>query len=279
MNDIRPSPIAGTWYPGDPVRLERSIDLQLRDVVLPPLRGRVVGVIAPHAGHQYSGYVAAHAFEALADRDPEIVAILSPLHTPYAGEVFTTGHSAYVTPLGEVPVNHDLVDLFENELQGEVELQRIRNDQEHSLEIELPFLQCVLQRPFTLLPIMILMQNEAISHAIGTALGKTLQGRNAVIVASSDLSHFYPASTAEVLDGELLKRIETFDPQGVIAAEKEGVGFACGRGAIAAAMWGAKLLGADQAQVLAYAHSGAVTGDLHSVVGYGAAVLLDTTSS
>lgn len=279
MNDTRPSPIAGTWYPGDPERLKRSIDQQLEEVILPALDGAVVGVIAPHAGHQYSGHVAAHAFQALANLNPEIVAILSPLHSAYAGEVFTTGHTAYATPLGEVFVDHERVAAFENELQGDLKLQRIRHDQEHSLEIELPFLQRALPKPFKLLPLMILKQTAAVTHAIGNALGKALQGINAIIVASSDLSHFYPASTAEKLDGEVLKRIEAFDPQGVIVAEEEGVGFACGRGAIAAAMWAAKSLGADRAQILAYAHSGAVTGDLHSVVGYGAAVLLDSTSS
>jgi hypothetical protein len=278
MNDTRPSPIAGTWYPGDPQHLAQSLDQQLAATKLPPLEGRVIGVVAPHAGHRYSGNIAAHAFQTFAALEPDTIAILSPLHTPYRGEVFTSGHSAYATPLGEIVIDHDLIAEFERELQGELQLNRIKNDQEHSLEIELPFLQRILSKPFTLLPIMIHKQTRHVSKLVGNALGRTLKGRNAVLVASSDLSHFHPATTAEAFDRTILDRIESFDPEGVISAEEEGIGFACGRGAIAAALWAAKTLGADQAKVLAYAHSGDVTGDMHSVVGYGAAVLLRSTS-
>jgi AmmeMemoRadiSam system protein B len=278
MSDIRPSPIAGTWYSGDPQHLAESLDKQLAAVKLPTFEGRAIGVIAPHAGHRYSGNIAAHAFQTFATLEPETIAILSPLHAPYRGEVFTSGHSAYETPLGEIFINQDLIAEFERELKGELQFNRIKNDQEHSLEIELPFLQRVLSKPFTLLPIMIHTQTPYVSKLVGNALGKILQERNAVIVASSDLSHFHPATTAEVFDRTILDRIESFDPEGVISAEEEGIGFACGRGAIAAALWAAKTLGADRAKVLAYAHSGDITGDMHSVVGYGAAVLLRTTS-
>jgi AmmeMemoRadiSam system protein B len=277
MKDNRPSPIAGSWYPGNAQQLIQSLDQQLASASFPSLDGEVIGVIAPHAGHRYSGGVAAHAFRVFAGLEPEIVAVLSPLHTPYQGEVFSTGHSAYSTPLGDVLVDHDLINTFESELGGELQFKRIRHDQEHSLEIELPFLQRVLSKPFKLLPLMILKQTTNIARLVGDALGRTLLGKNAVLVASSDLSHFYPAAKAEVFDRTILDRIEAFDPEGVVSAEEEGAGFACGRGAIAAALWAGKSLGADQAKVLSYAHSGAVTGDMHSVVGYGAAVLFGST--
>lgn len=279
MKDTRPSPIAGTWYPGNAQQLIQSLDQQLSSASSPSLDGEVIGVIAPHAGHRYSGEVAAHAFQMIAGLEPEVVAILSPLHTLHRGEVFSTGHSAYATPLGDVHVDQDLIDGFEAELGGELQFERIRHDQEHSLEIELPFLQHVLSKPFRLLPIMILKQTTSVARLVGNALGRVLQGKNAVLVASSDLSHFHPAATAEGFDRTILARVEAFDPEGVIDAEEEGVGFACGRGAIAAALWAGKLLGADRAKVLSYAHSGAVTGDMHSVVGYGAAVIFSSTSS
>ncbi len=278
MNDTRPSPIAGTWYPGDPDLLTQSLDQQLAAVSLPSLEGEVIGIVVPHAGHRYSGSVAAHGFRCLSSLKPDIVAILSPLHSPYHGEVLTTGHSAYTTPLGDLVVDQDLVEEFEVELRGKLQLHRIRHDQEHSLEIEIPFLQRVLSQPFKLLPIMIHKQTHRVSQLVGNALGRVLLGKKCVLVASSDLSHFYPSTLAEKFDQTMLDRIESYDPDGIISTEEEGAGFACGRGAIAATLWAARILGADKVKVLAYAHSGDVTGDTQSVVGYGAAVLLRSTS-
>jgi AmmeMemoRadiSam system protein B len=97
------------------------------------------------------------------------------------------------------------------------------------------------------------------------------------MVASTDLSHFYNQATARVLDMEILRRVEAFDPQAILQAEEEGVGFACGRGALAAVLWAAKDLGADAVKMLYYATSGDVTGDLSQVVGYGAAAVLKSS--
>jgi AmmeMemoRadiSam system protein B len=104
-------------------------------------------------------------------------------------------------------------------------------------------------------------------------LADALRDRAALLVGSSDLSHFYPASTARRLDGEMLARLESFDPETVLEAEEEGVGFACGKAALAAVLWAARGLGADTVRILRYAHSGDVTGDDDSVVGYGAAAI------
>ena len=100
-----------------------------------------------------------------------------------------------------------------------------------------------------------------------------LQGRDALLVASSDLSHFYPQEVAKVLDKAMLRQVQALDPDGVLRIEEEGKGFACGRGALAAVLWAAKELGADTATILQHATSGDVTGDYSQVVGYGAAVL------
>jgi AmmeMemoRadiSam system protein B len=111
---------------------------------------------------------------------------------------------------------------------------------------------------------------------VGRALAEVLRGKSALLVGSSDLSHFYPDSVARQLDAVILARIEAFDPAGVLAAEEEGLGFACGRGALAAVLWAARNLGADHVRVVSHATSGDVTGDLASVVGYGAAVIFRT---
>jgi AmmeMemoRadiSam system protein B len=273
MSDIRPSPIAGTWYPRDPNVLRHSIDEQLQAAEITLPKGEVMGVVAPHAGHRYSGQVAAYAFKCFQGLEPDFVVVVSPLHSYYPGEVFTTEHDAYFTPFGEIPVDHELLNLVEEKLLGTTIFKKLRNDNEHSLEIELPFLQRVLHRPFKLLPIMILKQTSSIAESLGRAIAQSLEGKSFLLVASSDLSHFYPADVARKYDEAFLERLNTFDPNGVLDAEEEGVGFACGRGAIAAVLWAARDLGADRVEILKYAHSGDVTGDLNSVVGYGSAVI------
>ncbi len=273
--DIRPSPIAGTWYPGSADALAQSIDQYLNAATIQPLDGDVVGIIAPHAGHRYSGQVAAYAFRHLENLTPKTVVVISPLHSPAQGRVLTSGHDAYTTPLGSIPVDTESQIRFQENLEQNygIELVQVRNDSEHSLEIELPFLQRVFEHPFRLLPIMLRDQGQEAVMAVGHTLGNILEGTRAVIIASSDLSHFYPAAVAKRLDAEVLARIEAFDPQGVLSVEEEGKGFACGRGAIAAALWAAQDLGADKAEIVQHATSGDVTMDLDSVVGYGAAVI------
>lgn len=279
MTDLRPSPIAGTWYPGNPEILTQSVDslLEATSVAAPP--GDVIAIIAPHAGHRFSGRVAAHAFRCLTGTQPEIVAIVSPFHQPFPAQILTTAHEAYATPLGPLPVDRERVELFARELAqaGGYRLQSIAHDQEHSLEIELPFLQRTIGTTFRLLPIMLRDQSKPIARAVGRSLAAVLRGSSALLVASSDLSHSYPDSTARRLDGELLARIESFSPDRVLEAEEEGVGYACGRGAIAAVLWAAKELGADRVRIVAYANSGDMTGDTDSVVGYGAAVVYRST--
>ena len=153
-------------------------------------------------------------------------------------------------------------------------LSAVRNDPEHSLEIELPFLQRVLSEKFHLLPVMVRDQTLPLVRILGKALAETLKGRKALLVASTDLSHFYTQSLAKKLDAEVLRRVEAFDPEGVLLAEEEGVGFACGRAALSAVLFAARELGANSIKVLRHATSGDVTGDFRQVVGYGAAVII-----
>lgn len=272
--DLRPSPIAGQWYPADPRRLAESVDEFINAAVLPAIEGEIVAVMAPHAGHRYSGPVAGYAFAALKSLQPELAVVISPMHHYASHPLLTSAHDAYETPLGKILVDRDAAQELETQLLGDLglELTPVKNDPEHSLEIELPFLQRALSSDFLLLPVMIRDVSVKITRALGKALEKVLQDKNAVMVASTDLSHFYPQSTAETLDSEVLRWVEAFDPEGVLRAEEEGKGFACGRGALASVMWAAKGLGANHAQVLNYATSGDVTGDFTQVVGYASAV-------
>jgi hypothetical protein len=198
------------------------------------------------------------------------------MHYPYEDPLLTTAHAAYETPLGIVPVDAKAVQTLDELLEKELGygLARVWRDQEHSLEIELPFLQRVIGSEFKLLPVMVRDQSRRVTRILGQCLAETLRGRNALLVASTDLSHFYPQNVANELDAEMLRCIETFDPEAVILAEEEGRGFACGRGALAAVLWAAKDLGADTVKILHHATSGDVTGDTSQVVGYGAAAVL-----
>jgi AmmeMemoRadiSam system protein B len=220
--------------------------------------------------------VAGYAFATLRGLKPDLVAVISPMHYPYPEGLLTTAHAAYETPLGTILVDVEAVQSLNDALKKELGygLTYVRHDPEHSLEIELPFLQRALESEFKLLPIMVRDQSVRVTRALGQALAHTLRGRNALLVASTDLSHFYPQKVADELDNEMLRCIESFDPEAVLMTEEEGKGYACGRGALAAVLWAARDLGADTVKVLHHATSGDITGDYTQVVGYGAAVVL-----
>jgi AmmeMemoRadiSam system protein B len=275
ISEVRPSPIAGTWYPGSRENLAEQVDGYLAQAHLPKFFGEVVALIAPHAGHRYSGKTAGHAFAAVMGQKRDLVAVISPMHAPYPGSLLTSAHKAYATPIGPVQIDAGaLAHLAELLAQEEQDLTPVANDKEHSLEIELPFLQRALRGDFLLLPVMIRSQSALVARRLGHALAQVMQGRSALLIASTDLSHFYPAHIADQLDSEMLRRMHSFDPDSLFAAERSGEGFACGAAAAAAVLWAAKELGADNVEILHHSTSGDETGDYSSVVGYGAAAVL-----
>lgn len=274
LSDIRPSPLAGRWYPGDARTLARTVDEYIQQAELPEIPGEVLAVVSPHAGHRYSGPVAGYAFAAARGMTPEVVVIASPMHQPYRAPILTTAHDGYETPLGAVPVHQQALAAVRagvRESTG-LDLEAVREDQEHSVEILLPFLQRVLPEEFSMLPLMIRSQDPNEMRALGGVLADVLKEHKGLLVASTDLSHFYRANTAEELDKTMIQVIEDFNPEGLYHAEARGEGFACGKSALATVMWAAKGLGANHALDLRYAHSGHVTGDNAQVVGYTAAV-------
>ncbi|GAP14021.1 predicted dioxygenase [Longilinea arvoryzae] len=279
--DVRPSPIAGTWYSADPQRLAHQVDAFLQSAVLPPLSGEVIGLVSPHAGHRYSGRTAGHAFRAVQGQHFDLVAVISPLHGFYPADLLTTAHKAYGTPLGTVWVDGEVLDALDENIKviSDKKIQRISNDTEHSLEIELPFLQRALEGEFKLLPVMVRSQSKSTARALGEALGRVLAGKRALLVASTDLSHFYPEETADQLDAVMLKQIADFSPDGVFRAEESGTGFACGYPAVAAVLWAARALGGNSVEILHHSTSADETGDRGEVVGYGAAAILKQVSA
>jgi AmmeMemoRadiSam system protein B len=233
-----------------------------------PESDKIVGIVVPHAGYRYSGGIAAASFANITNRSFDTVVIIGPLHRPITnvtGMMLTTAHSAYKTPLGEVEVDRELL----NQIKHTVEIATVRNDPEHSIEIELPFLQHVLKTPFRLVPLMLV--NQSHTRALTDALTELLRGRHALIVASSDLSHFNPQHVAHEMDEIMLEASVSMQSANVIDVQRRRTGYACGYGAIAVAIDVINsLYRTPTACLLGYGTSGDVTGSYLSVVGYGA---------
>ena len=274
--DARPSPIAGAWYTGDPKKLAAEIDQYIAGakVSCDEYPGELVGLVAPHAGHRYSGRTAGYAYKLAREFPRALAVILSPLHQYSGADFITSAHRAYQTPLGEVMVDQDAANRLDEKMRAAgLALVQIAGDEEHSIEIQLPFLQRAWPGGFSLLPVMVRSHDPAKLRKFAQALHETISGRDCLLIASTDLSHFYPQDYAEVLDAEMLKRIKAMDARAVLSAEREGSGSACGAGGVAAMLWTAKLVGADDAYILNYSSSADATGDRSSVVGYGAAAV------
>jgi AmmeMemoRadiSam system protein B len=253
--DIRHSVIAGTWYPGSASALADTIDQFLANVDVPPVEGELHALISPHAGYSYSGGVAAYAYRQLEGQAYPIVVVVSPVHQYYGGQFLATSRGCYQTPLGLVKVDRDML----SQLARDVGLSYIDQDQEHSLEIQLPFLQRVLGQ-FSLVPVMMGDQSEAACRQLGAALVKALEGKKALLVASSDLAHLHDYHEVLAHDRAVQKYVGDFDPEGLLESLAKNEAQACGGGPIITAMLAARERGADAAAVLKYLNSGDVTG-------------------
>lgn len=274
--DIRPSPIAGYWYSGNENILRTQINNFLENVSIPEMEGEVIGVISPHAGYRFSGQTAAYSFKAVKNKDIDLVVVLSPYHSYHSAHMLTSAHEYYQTPLGKIHVDRKLVETILDKSKTEklLKFTQIANDEEHSLEIELPFLQCVIQKDFELLPLMIRSINPQQAEYIAELVFNQVKNKKVLIVASTDLSHFYPQAIAEQLDQEMLTQIQSFSHEKVFQTEMEGKGYACGLGAVMISMVLSKKFGADRIRILHHTTSGKETGDYSSVVGYGAGVFI-----
>lgn len=272
IHPIRPSPIAGSWYPANAKVLASEISGYIDGAVMPKVTGEVVGLIAPHAGYFYSGTTAGYAYRCVQGNSYDICAVFSPLHDYLPYDLMTSAHDAYGTPLGQVKIDHELALAISKKMEerASVSLQHVANDREHSLEIQLPFLQQALIEPFLLLPVMVRTHDPSVLRSTSEAIADGLEGKKVLLVASTDLSHFYTESEANVLDAEMIKQMTSFSPEGVLKAERSGTGFACGAGAVALMLWTAHFLGAEKVTLLHHSTSADASGDSSRVVGYGA---------
>jgi len=267
---VRPAAVAGSWYPGTASALRREVQRYL-DAAAPGPQGDVRGVIAPHAGLIYSGPVGAFAYATLAGRRYDSIVVVGPSHyVPFEGVAIVT-HGAFDVPLGPIPIAEDAAADLQR-ASPRVREMPAAHAREHSLEMQLPFLAQVL--PGTpIVPLVMGRQTRETIVDLGQALAAVFAGRNVLLVASSDLSHYHDASTAARLDRRVLERIERFDPEGLLDTLEQEPEHACGGGPIVSMMFAARGLGARDARVLRYADSGDVSGDKNAVVGYVAAVV------
>jgi AmmeMemoRadiSam system protein B len=274
LTETRPAQLAGTWYTGSPTALQQEVNEYIEKASNPALPVEIIGLLAPHAGHRYSGPVAGYAYQAVQGQSYDTVVVVSPFHRGHSQPIITTAHVSYQTPLGDVQVDFPHLEALEN-LLGERyqdKLSQIAYDQEHAVEIHLPFLQLALEGDFQLLPLMLAGGHTDTAIQLGEAVGEILKGSNTLLVASTDLSHFYPEEKANQLDQVMLDAIATFDVDQVTNAHNSGKGQACGLLAVLTVMTAAKMMGASQVEILNYATSGATSGDYSRVVGYGAGV-------
>lgn len=276
--NVRPSPIAGSWYSADPVRLRESLLTYLANAKTLTYSGKIRALILPHAGHFYSGQTAANALKAIESLQFSRVIILSPSHQFYQGNVLTSAHDAYETPLGTVPVDKSsLIRLQASLEQQGLSLNAISNDREHSIEIELPFLQLLLPDGFQLIPFMLMDQSLSTAESLSAALCKLItsfpENEPTLLIASSDLSHFYQQSQANRLDQRLIDSLQNFDPTIFYALKATHKAEACGYGAIATVLLAAKKLGASQVTIADYRTSADASHDFSSVVGYVSAII------
>ncbi|MCU0607288.1 MAG: AmmeMemoRadiSam system protein B, partial [Candidatus Edwardsbacteria bacterium] len=272
--NVRKSIIAGSWYPGDKARLAADLGKYLDAANLHPARAELLGIIVPHAGYQYSGPVAACAYKNLTGRKTRTVVMVGPSHRAYFTGAAVYAAGAWETPLGRVPVDAGLASKIIARDTAYIHDLPAAHAEEHSLEIQLPFLQSVLAPGFAIVPIMLFDHSLAACERLAQAVAEAVKGRDDVLLlASSDLSHYHPDAQARKLDKLVADAVAAYDPEQLAADLAFEKCEACGGGPIVAVMQACRLLGADTAVVYDYRTSGDVVGDRAQVVGYLAAGL------
>jgi AmmeMemoRadiSam system protein B len=259
------------WYPGSAAALATTVDTFLARAEAAPRLATITALIVPHAGLVYSGPVAAHAYRQLEGRHVDVVVLVGPSHFVTFDGVAICSGGGFDSPLGVAPVDSGCATrlLAASKLIHERPAAHAR---EHSLEMQLPFVRRLLPHS-TIVPLVIGRQTPQVSHELARALVEALGDTNAVLVASSDLSHYHTAPNAQALDEQVVEAVERFDPEALQQLLVRNPEHACGGGAMVAVMRAAQALGARDAVVLNYADSGDVSGDKSAVVGYLAAAL------
>jgi len=251
--------VAGQFYPGDAKMLTAMVDSMLADAEVPAISGTLVGIQVPHAGYPFSGPTAAKAFKLLQGTDSVTVVMLGTSHHVMLDKAAVYAKGAWHTPLGDVTIDDALAKaiLAQDEFLADMPAAHAR---EHSIEVEVPFLQRVLG-DFKIVPIMLLQPSFKQCERVGKAIARASAGRKVVLLASSDLYHGESYDEAKRIDGTAVGLMAKFDPQAFHAALVRNEAQACGGNAITVLMVAAREMGADTAVVLVQTNSNDVTGE------------------
>jgi AmmeMemoRadiSam system protein B len=270
---MRPAAVAGSWYPGSAGALSAAVDGYVAAADVPPLAD-IRAVMAPHAGLMFSGPVAAYAYKAAARQRYDVILLVGPSHFVGFDGVSIWPSGGFDSPLGPALVDEAVAgELLHSPVVHALDQAHRR---EHSLEMQLPFLRRLLP-DVPIVPLLMGYQERETIERLADALVASSSPRRALLVASTDLSHYMDAATAASLDGRVQDCVAGFDPDALLdlferyPEHDRGRYVACGGGPAIAVMKAAKRLGAEQGRVLKYAHSGEVSGDYEGVVGYLAA--------
>jgi len=272
---VRPPAVAGSWYSGTSAGLQAQIEECFthkfgpgKPKVLEKGPRSLVGLVCPHAGYMYSGPVAAHAYYKLAaDGKPDVIVIFSPNHTGLGSALAIMNEGVWRTPLGDVEIDAQTANQILRESRI-IDVDDRAHVHEHSIELQLPFLQYLYGSAFKFVPICFLMQDLESSREVGQAVAKALAGKNALVITSTDMTHYEPQRSAERKDKMAIEAAVKMDEEQYYSTIESYSISACGPGPTIAAITAAKALGARAARLLCYKTSGDVTGDFSAVVGY-----------
>jgi len=270
--------VAGSFYADNEGELRTQIHEcflhRLGPGTVPSVPGEIdeslLGLVVPHAGYEYSGPVAAHSYQRLAVSGPRpSVIILGPNHSGYGSGVSINNTGEWSTPLGEVPVDAEMANRIVKS-SGLIDVEDSAHRSEHSIEVQLPFLQFIYPRRFKFVPICMMLQDLETSKDVGEAVAEAVQGNRAIVIASSDWTHYEPQEKAVAKDKLAIQAAVNMDPARFQDTIEEQRVSACGFGPVTALIHAAKILSGNKATVLSYQTSGDVTGDTTAVVGYAA---------
>lgn len=277
---IRRPAFAGSFYPRDPEELKNEIENCFMNKFGPgkipskivleetETNRQILSIVVPHAGYDYSGPVASNAYYRLAQqRKPDLVVVLGPNHRGFGSPIALMGEGEWSTPLGKVKIDEELSRELVR-ISGLIDLDEEAHRGEHSIEVQIPFLQYIYGSSFKLIPICMGFQDLDTSRELGRSIASLMKDNNAVLVASSDMSHYVPQKTAEKLDRMVIDAVLQLDEgklQSNVLSYRMSV---CGYGPISTVLVASKLLGAKRAELLSYQTSGDTTGDYSAVVGY-----------
>lgn len=274
--EVRRPMVAGMFYPSNPVELSKQLAEFFSKAPKRQFGEHVKAIVAPHAGYMYSGQLAANAYKQIEGEEYDVVAVVAPHHGFFKGVSVYSG-GGYQTPLGVVEIDSELSTEI-SERHPDVYASTVGHvgsggQGEHSLEVQLPFLQAVLGK-FKLIAIVMGDQEESSIRATAEVLSASLKNKNALMVASTDMSHFYPVKEANRLDKNFEDALKSFDTNKIIRTISNGNAEACGYGPVAAVVEAQKRIGGQSVEIIGYGTSGEMTGDFSEVVGYLSAVII-----